>query len=154
MPMTCPHGFDTCTTSLASRQRLRKTFTDGAFSVPFSTILRRHVAKPFLCDALPDASPGYFALTLDNDIMMEATATRRAGLERFTFPKGAGKPYFALDLANDSPMSFNGGEMTIDPEKGRVMIGGKWEPRFVKISLLLLLPIFFDSLMRRRWLIG
>ena len=46
-----------------------------------------------------DAYPGYFSLTLDNDIQMEATSTRRAGLERFTFPKGS-TPYFVLDLAN------------------------------------------------------
>ena len=33
---------------------------------------------------------------------MEATSTRRAGLERFTFPQGW-KPYFVIDLANESP---------------------------------------------------
>jgi len=42
-----------------------------------------------------EASPGYFAQTMDNDIKMEATSTRRAGLERFTFPEGS-KPYFVL----------------------------------------------------------
>lgn len=41
---------------------------------------------PFSFLRLLDASPGYFSLTLDNDIQMEATPTRRAGLERFTFP--------------------------------------------------------------------
>ena len=60
---------------------------------------------------------------------MEATATRRAGLERFTFPSGS-KPYFVLDLANDLPVSFKGGQLTIDPEKGRITIGGRWGPRF------------------------
>ncbi|KAH9484970.1 putative secreted glycosidase [Psilocybe cubensis] len=104
MPLLCPGGFNTCTTTLAARQRLRKNNTD-------------------------DASPGYFSLTLDNNIKMEATATRRAGLERFTFPSGS-KPYFVLDLANDLPASFNGGNMTIDPEKGRVTIGGSWGSSF------------------------
>lgn len=61
---------------------------------------------------------------------MEATATRRAGLERFTFPSGS-KPYFVLDLANDLPVSFAGGEMNIDPDKGRITIGGKWGSRLV-----------------------
>jgi hypothetical protein len=75
-----------------------------------------------------DATPGYFTLTLDNNIQMEATATRRAGLERFTFPAGS-KPYFALDLANDLPVSFAGGELSIDPNKGRITIGGKWGSR-------------------------
>ncbi|KAJ7745436.1 glycoside hydrolase family 92 protein [Mycena maculata] len=104
MPLLCPDGFDTCTTSLAARERLRKLNTDLA-------------------------SPGYFAQTLDNDIMIEATATRRAGLERFTFPEGS-KPYFVLDLANDLPESFAGGNMTIDPDLGRITIGGFWGSSF------------------------
>ena len=75
-----------------------------------------------------DASPGYFSLTLDNDIKMEATSTRRAGLERFTFPTGS-KPYFVLDLANDLPESFAGGSMDIDAVNGRITIGGYWGSR-------------------------
>ncbi|KAJ6594301.1 glycoside hydrolase family 92 protein [Mycena capillaripes] len=104
MPLLCPHGFDTCTTSLNSRQRLRKLHTDLA-------------------------SPGYFAQTLNNSIKMEATPTRRAGLERFTFPAGS-KPYFVLDLANDLPNSFAGGSMNIDPDKGQITIGGSWGSSF------------------------
>ena len=76
----------------------------------------------------PDAYPGYFSLTLDNEIKMEATSTRRAGLERFTFPSGS-KPYFVIDLANDLLASFAGGEMDIDPDQGRIRIGGHWSPR-------------------------
>ncbi|KAF8198088.1 glycoside hydrolase family 92 protein [Pholiota molesta] len=95
MPLLCPGGFNTCTTTLAARQRLRKNNTD-------------------------DATPGYFSLTLNNSIQMEATATRRAGLERFTFPANS-QPYFVLDLANDLPASFNG---------GRIMIGGQWGSSF------------------------
>ena len=64
---------------------------------------------------------------------MEATATRRAGLERFTFPSGS-KPYFVLDLANDLPVSFAGGELNIDPNKGRITLGGKWGSRSVSLS--------------------
>ncbi|KAI0063500.1 glycoside hydrolase family 92 protein [Artomyces pyxidatus] len=104
MPLLCPKGFDTCTTKLVDRERFRKNNTD-------------------------EASPGYFALTLDNNLKMEATSTRRAGLERFTFPKGS-KPYFTLDLANDLPASFNGGSMNIDPEMGRITIGGQWGSSF------------------------
>ena len=63
---------------------------------------------------------------MDNDIKMEATSTRRAGLERFTFPKGSGKPYFSLDLSNDLPASFMGGALNIDPQLGRITIGGRW----------------------------
>ncbi|KAI0630406.1 glycoside hydrolase family 92 protein [Trametes polyzona] len=104
MPMVCPGGFDTCPVTLAARERFRKNNTD-------------------------DASPGYFSQTLDNGIKMEATSTRRAGLERFTFPKGS-KPYFVLDLANDLPASFAGGRMDIDPEKGRITMGGLWGSSF------------------------
>lgn len=72
-------------------------------------------------------------MTLDNDIRMEATATRRAGLERFTFPSRS-KPYFALDLANDLPVSFAGGELNIDPNKGRITLGGTWGSRSVSLE--------------------
>ena len=34
MPLLCPNGFDTCTTRLADRQRLRKSNSDGDF--PFA----------------------------------------------------------------------------------------------------------------------
>src|SRR6266852_9875771 len=78
-----------------------------------------------------DASPGYFSLTLNNSIRMEATSTRRAGLERFTFPEGTRTPFFTLDLANDLPRSFKGGNMTIDPTAGRITIGGFWGSRYV-----------------------
>ncbi|KAI0266724.1 glycoside hydrolase family 92 protein [Gloeopeniophorella convolvens] len=104
MPLICPGGFDSCTPNLAGRERLRKNNTD-------------------------DASPGYFSLTLNNSIQMEATSTRRAGLERFTFPKGS-TPFFTLDLANDLPASFMGGNMTIDPDAGRITIGGFWGSSF------------------------
>src|SRR5580698_8405005 len=103
MPLICPGGFESCATTLLARQRLRKANTD-------------------------DASPGYFSQTLDNNIKIEATSTRRAGLERFSFPFGS-KPYFALDLSNDLPASFAGGVMDIDPDRGRITMGGLWGSR-------------------------
>jgi Glycosyl hydrolase family 92 N-terminal domain len=131
MPLLCPGGFNTCTTTLDARLRLRKLDSDGMLFIQYA-----HV------DILPcrhrdaiDASPGYFSLTLNNSIKMEATATRRAGLERFTFPSGS-KPYFVLDLANDLPASFAGGELTIDPTHGRVTIGGRWGSRFATIIFM------------------
>lgn len=65
---------------------------------------------------------------MDNNLKMEATSTRRAGLERFTFPKGS-KPYFVLDLTDDLPASFAGGSLDIDPDQGRITLGGKWGSR-------------------------
>ena len=76
---------------------------------------------------------------------MEATATRRAGLERFTFPSGS-KPYFVLDLANDLPVSFKGGRLTIDPEKGRITIGGRWGSRF-DVIIPIIAPFAHTSLL-------
>ncbi|KAF9016825.1 hypothetical protein BDZ89DRAFT_930413, partial [Hymenopellis radicata] len=104
MPLLCPDGFDTCITHFAKRLRHRKNNTDVA-------------------------SPGYFSLTLDNDLQMEATATRRAGLERFTFPAGS-KPYFVIDMAGDNAGTFAGGFMDIEPENGRIKIGGHFGPSF------------------------
>jgi hypothetical protein len=75
-----------------------------------------------------DASPGYFSLTLNNSIRMEATSTRRAGLERFTLPQD-NTSFFALDLSNDLSNSFKGGNITINPDAGRITIGGFWGPR-------------------------
>lgn len=67
---------------------------------------------------------------MDNNLTMEATSTRRAGLERFTFPEGyAGDPYFVLDLASDLPVSFAGGQMDFNAESGRVTMGGLWGSR-------------------------
>lgn len=119
MPLLCFGGFDTCTTTLQSRERLRKPNTDGMLA---------SYSRPRCSFSLLDAYPGYFTQTLDNDIKIEATATRRAGLERFTFPT-ASTPYFVVDLANDLPSSFAGGTLDIDPVKGRIMIGGNYGTR-------------------------
>lgn len=75
---------------------------------------------------------------MDNHITMEATSTRRAGLERFTFPEGytGDAPYFVLDLASDLPVSFAGGHLDLDPELGRVTMGGYWGSRFVTLQAL------------------
>lgn len=81
-----------------------------------------------LTGAHADAAPGYFSQTLENDIKMEVTATRRAGRERFTFPAGS-KPYFAIDLANNLPTGFIAGRLDIDTAKGRVTLGGRWSGR-------------------------
>ena len=139
MPLLCPGGFITCTTTLAARERLRKPDSDGMSSL--------ECACDILCCwtlGAIDASPGYFSLTLNNSIKMEATATRRAGLERFTFPSGS-KPYFVLDLANDLPGSFKGGQLTIDPDKGRITIGGRWGSRFDMIITMMPLLIHLST---------
>lgn len=64
-----------------------------------------------------------FRLTLENGVKMEATSTRRAGLERFTFPKKSKRYFMPLDLTNDLPGPFAGSAMNIDPQKGRITLG-------------------------------
>lgn len=78
MPMFCPGGFNTCNVTLASRERFRKNNTDVRVWCCGVEVMTADLETP------QDASPGYFAQTLDNGIKMEATSTRRAGLERFT----------------------------------------------------------------------
>lgn len=142
MPLLCPGGFDTCTTTLDARERLRKPYTDGTLVLYMDHV---HV----LITSIPDAYPGYFTQTLDNDIKIEATATRRAGLERFTFPTGT-KPYFVVDLANDLPNSFAGGTLDIDPAKGRIMIGGHYGSRWCYLSALFLSSLIVISKFRTK----
>ena len=113
---------------------LRVVYHDSAFHMSMHST--NHSINDWSSSEMIDASPGYFAQTMDNEIKMEATSTRRAGLERFTFPSGS-KPYFVLDLSNDLPASFAGGTMDIDPQAGRITIGGSWGPRFVQFNYLL-----------------
>ena len=94
--------------------------------------LRKHFNQPIANRSITDASPGYFSLTMENDIKMEVTSTRRAGIERFTFP-AAVKPYFVMDLSNDLPMSWGGGEMNIFPNNGTIQFGGRWKPRYILV---------------------
>ncbi|GAA94074.1 glycoside hydrolase family 92 protein [Mixia osmundae IAM 14324] len=103
MPMICA-SFETCTTRIADRSRLRQAGKDKA-------------------------SPGYFALTLDDGIRFEATSTRRAGLERITYPASS-RSWLSIDLSHDSANGFSGGNMTIDPVAGRVTAGGFFKPSF------------------------
>ena len=42
--------------------------------------------------------PGYYAVTLDNGIRVELTATERTGLHRYTLPADANRGYLRLDL--------------------------------------------------------
>src|SRR5690606_10435382 len=44
------------------------------------------------------ASPGYYAVTLDNGIKAELTATERCGYHRYTYPQGS-EPTIRFDLA-------------------------------------------------------
>ncbi|MBW0482570.1 hypothetical protein O181_022285 [Austropuccinia psidii MF-1] len=109
MPVSCPQGFDSCPTWSTRRTKQR---------VPGSDV----------------ASPGYFSTTLQlansKTTKFEATSTRRAAIEKFSFSDPEAQPYFVLDLAQDQPNSFQGGNLTIDPLKGLIKMGGKWYSSF------------------------
>lgn len=44
------------------------------------------------------ASPGYYSVVMDNKIGVELTVSQRAGIHRYSFPKGTGKRYILIDL--------------------------------------------------------
>ncbi|KZT25871.1 glycoside hydrolase family 92 protein [Neolentinus lepideus HHB14362 ss-1] len=71
------------------------------------------------------ARPGYFTTTFTNNIKIETTSTRRAGLIRFTFPEEA-TTFVVVDLTNDLQRSFEGGSITIDAQSGTILLGGTY----------------------------
>ena len=77
-------------------------------------------------------SPGYFSTVLSSGVQIESTATRRAGVIRFTYPATEDETYTILvDLANDLGRSFHGGSLQINdsesPEEGnRVELRGTY----------------------------
>ncbi|KAJ8487577.1 hypothetical protein ONZ45_g14281 [Pleurotus djamor] len=69
------------------------------------------------------ATPGYFSTRFVNNIKIEATSTRRAGLIRFTFPTTQVN-HVVVDLTNDLQRSFEGGSLTISPDDQTVKLRG------------------------------
>lgn len=111
MPVVCPgNDFSACPTTLDARKRWRMPGEDYA-------------------------TPGYFTLTLNNSIKMEASSSRRAGLLRYTFPAsitegGILQPHIVQDWTNDAPGRFRGGTIDFDPDQGRILINGSFGSSF------------------------
>ncbi|KAI8996644.1 glycoside hydrolase family 92 protein [Trametes punicea] len=109
---SCGKGntFEECQTSIAGRKALRKVLHDGS----------------------PDdaAEPGYFSSNLSTNIRVELTATRRAALHRYTFPKGTKTPRIVVDITNDGQQSSTDPEMDLDPDTARVTGGAHFEASF------------------------
>ncbi|KAE8215972.1 hypothetical protein CF327_g817 [Tilletia walkeri] len=111
MPVVCPGGnFDKCPTTVEARKRVRSNGKDAAY-------------------------PGYFSSTLNNSIVMEATTTRRAGLQRYTFDQkmldnAKSLPHLVFDWTRDNPSSWAGGEIDFDYEKGQIKMNGSWYSSF------------------------
>ncbi|EDU43987.1 Glycoside hydrolase family 92 protein [Pyrenophora tritici-repentis] len=81
------------------------------------------------------AKPGYFDITLVNNIRTEMTATNKTALYRMTFPDTPTtanttlNPHILVELT-DLPNSRNDGNITVYPDTGRITGGGLFAPSF------------------------
>ncbi len=71
-----------------------------------------------------EASPGWYAVTLDNGIRAELSATRHAAHHRYAWPEGQ-DPVLLLDLGWVLFGNALGGEVSFDPETG-ALEGWTW----------------------------
>lgn len=91
-------------------------------------------AVPYKSDSVV-AHPGYFALTLENDIKAEMTATQRTALYRFTFPEGHSadgsdlNPLILVDLT-DLWDSRQNASISLNADNGRIKGNGTFLPSF------------------------
>ncbi|KIY52134.1 hypothetical protein FISHEDRAFT_35806 [Fistulina hepatica ATCC 64428] len=69
------------------------------------------------------ASPGYFRTKFVNNIEIETTSTRRAGLIRFTYPSSSSTRLVVVDMSDDLQRSFHGGSLNIT-QGSRVQVSG------------------------------
>ncbi|KAF8760180.1 Glycoside hydrolase family 92 protein [Rhizoctonia solani] len=109
-PFASCKRFGECPTSIAGRKLKRQPLKDGS---------------------LPDiAEPGYFATTLVSGVHVELTATRRAALHRYTFPKNSKQPRILVDITNDGQQSATNPFTVIDPSTGRTKGGASFAASF------------------------
>ena len=87
-------------------------------------------------DGSVHAKPGYFDITLKNNIRTEMTVTNHTALYRFTFPdtptvtNATLSPHILVELA-DLPQTYRGGgNLTVYPKNGRITGSGSFEPSF------------------------
>lgn len=81
------------------------------------------------------ARPGYFDVTLANNIRTEMTVTHHAALYRFTFPETSTTlntsltPHFLVELA-DLPQTRGDANITVSTDTGRLTGWGVFSPSF------------------------
>ncbi|KAJ9200810.1 CAZyme family GH92 [Paecilomyces variotii] len=91
-------------------------------------------ALPYIANSVV-ARPGYFALSLQNGIQAEMTATEHAALYRFHFPEettsngSALSPLMLLDLTDEWDSRQNA-SIDIDPTTGKITGNGTFLPSF------------------------
>lgn len=82
-----------------------------------------------------NAKPGYFDITLVDNIRTESTVTNRTALYRMTFPDTLAtpntplSPHILVELT-DLPNSRSDGNVTVDPKTGRMTGTGVFSPSF------------------------
>lgn len=82
-----------------------------------------------------NARPGYFDITLNSNIRTEMTVTNHTALYRFTFPEKPASanttlnPHFLVELT-DLPKTVSETNITVYPDSGRIIGGGKFSPSF------------------------
>ena len=77
----------------------------------------------------PKAEPGYFALSLGNDVNVEMTVTEHTALYNFNFTNQGTSPLVLLDLT-DLQDSRQNASISVNPETGRIMGNGTFLPSF------------------------
>ena len=81
------------------------------------------------------ARPGYFDITLANNIRTEMTVTNHTALYRFTFPDAPVtpntpfNPHILVEL-QDLPQTRSEANITVYPSNGRITGGGTFSPSF------------------------
>lgn len=78
-----------------------------------------------LCHEQEEARPGYYAITLEDGIKAELTATTRTGIHRYTYPEG--KPQqLLIDLDHSAPK-------------------GSWDRRIIQSQLRIVSPTVIEG---------
>ncbi|PSK40306.1 hypothetical protein B9Z65_10 [Elsinoe australis] len=100
------------------------------------TFAKRERIVQFRNESL-QASPGFFGLTMDNDIRVEMTSAQRTNLFRFTFPasdeSGAPvRPVVILDLSDLSDSRQDNGTIVVDAASGRMTGNARFLPSFAQ----------------------
>lgn len=79
-----------------------------------------------------NATPGYFAVTLNSGIKVDMTTTQHTSLFRFQFPPGdsSASPLILLDLTDLSDSRQDNATVDVDESTGRMTGSGRFLPSF------------------------
>lgn len=88
-------------------------------------------AIPYRNDSI-QASPGFFAIELENGVKTDMTAAMHTALYRFDFTEAgeSGSPLINLDLTDLSESRQDNATINVDPETGRMSGNARFQPSF------------------------